>query len=143
MSRYECGWTWGPEATEDQMTPANTALVEKYVEEIRALYDSIPDTDSDYHSERAAEAFDAFVEAAYDEAHGLGLRGPEASAYVDKVISARTNEATAARTLIWDKIEFFEAKLNDLNARFREPYEHWNEDAQRVQLLESMSHESL
>lgn len=127
---YTNGWTWLEDATEEQME--NEARCNSLYAKIRELYDSVPDPSAD--AERLDRILESIWEAAFERHSDLSTT--EARAAADKAVQHYQQQQTAKTQLLWDQIEFFETKLSEAGARLRRPYEHWNEDEQRMSLME-------
>lgn len=133
MSRYTSGWTWQDNATEEQMTaPGAEAQCRLYAEHIARLYREIPD---DSANERFEQSLEQVYETAHEESESFD---PRAAHYMaNKVVEAVKLQHAAKVSLLWDQIEFFEQKLLERGARLRRPYEHHNEDEQRMEHAEN------
>ena len=111
---YQNGWTWCDGATEEQTaSAANEAAIERLADEARHLYASIPDIRRHEDDDTPEPEFDTDEE--YEEYRKRLLHDRQAA---------------------FGQLEAIEQLMAARGARFRRPYEHWNEEERQVEYAE-------
>lgn len=132
MSRFTNGWTWLDTASEEQMTAVGVeARCDLYAQHIASLYHEIPEPGDERWENNLNVLYEqTFENSRYEDPITAHLEAKQAC---EQAQSAREAQVK----LRWDQIEFFENKLNELGARLRRDYEHYNEDELRIAAQEN------
>jgi hypothetical protein len=144
-------WTWlsedGPVEEESELR-----LV-VIVDQINKLVDRWNDLEERYEVRRnrqypSGEMFDCgeaeyemCEEQAQEEADERGLEGRDAREYVERRVEEMLAERDREEERYFEKLsaeqEVIEEMMRSLGARFRRPYEHWNEEEKYMEYMEN------
>jgi len=142
-------WTWltedGPDEQEDELK------LEVIKEQINKLVDRWNGLEERYEVRRSrqypsGESFDCgeaemCEEQAQEEALERGLEGRDAREYTEKRVEELLAERDRERERYFDKIiaeqQVIEEMMSSLGARFKRPYEHWNEEEKYMEYMEN------
>lgn len=143
-------WTW---ISEDGPSEESELKLEVLAEQINKLTDRWNNLEEQYAARRHGEyasgesfecsgaEYEMLEEQANDEASERGLDGRDAREYVERRVEELLNECERERERYFEKLvaeqQVIEEMINGLGARFKRPYEHWNEEEKYMEFMEN------